>query len=165
MRRKSLTMSLGSNNGKQISLEAVMRPSRGCDVWCDDVTYPECDHDDALLWTGGVSGETRIFIPSPPSYEHLTRPGDANVLLTRVWAHSAGSGRALASEHRVQLQLGDTWAPPLIPTLPPSVASHIPGFWLVTAPCYRPLIGQWGVTRPVSNVCTLWWSYGTQLGL
>ena len=32
-----------------------------------DVTYPECDHDDALLSTGGVRRETRIFIPTQSS--------------------------------------------------------------------------------------------------
>ena len=81
------------------------RLSRG---YCDVVMSPTLNvtmtmpYSELEVW----AGKLEYLYPPPIVCEHLThRPGDANVLLTRVWAHSAGSGRA--SEHRVQLQLGD----------------------------------------------------------
>ena len=132
MRRKSLTLSL-----KVLMADrGHSRLSRG---YCDVVMSPTLNvtmtmpYSELEVW----AGKLEYLYPPPIVCEHLThRPGDANVLLTRVWAHSAGSGRA--SEHRVQLQLGDMSLRSSRP------CRHIPGLWLVTAPCYRPLIGHWG---------------------
>ena len=80
--KKKVTETVSLSYIRQVSLEAedvtrlmmmALYMSQYSTVqYSTDVTYPECDHDDALLSTGGVRRETRIFIPTQSSPVMLT---------------------------------------------------------------------------------------------